>query len=318
MKEAIRWSLDASLTAQWSTLFLNFFSLFQTLSPKDAILQTVLWIETIVQIIELVFYTWYSFNFTRVAEMTFYRYHDWFVTTPLMLFSTMVYYEYRNKPEEEVTLESFLSEHWSDVLVVFGFNMLMLAFGYLYEIKQIDIVTSQTLGFAGFAGSFYVIWDKFASKNPDNFLLYAFMFIIWALYGVAAMFTSTWKNASYNILDVFAKNFYGIFLSYLIYQNVKPYKYVTQPANMSITTHPHRLVTLFVEALHQFAAHLHVLRGLDQHEYAVQSSFVQPISLCPAKRLDVPLLHVVGYYIRCPQAPVSANQPVSCKAFHHA
>lgn len=218
MKEAIRWSLDASLTAQWSTLFINFFTLFVPLAPKDLILQSVLWIETLVQVIELVFYTWYSFNFTRVAEMTFYRYHDWFVTTPLMLFSTMVYYEYKNKPEEEVTLESFMEEHWQDVLVVFGFNMLMLVFGYLYELKAIDIVTSQTLGFAGFAGSFYVIWDKFASKNPENYWLYGFMFVIWALYGVAAMFTSTWKNASYNILDVFAKNFYGLFLSYLIYQ----------------------------------------------------------------------------------------------------
>jgi hypothetical protein len=130
----------------------------------------------------------------------------------------MVYYEYKNKPEEEVTLESFMNEHWQDVLVVFGFNMLMLVFGYLYELKAIDIVTSQTLGFAGFAGSFYVMWDKFASKNPENYWLYGFMLVVWALYGVAAMFTSTWKNASYNILDVFAKNFYGIFLSYLIYQ----------------------------------------------------------------------------------------------------
>ena len=218
MKEAIRWSLDASLTAQWSTLGLNFFSLFQTIPAKDAILQTVLWIETLVQVIELVFYTWYSFNFTQVAEMTFYRYHDWFVTTPLMLFSTMVYYEYKNKPEEEGTLQSFLEEHWKEVLVVFGFNLIMLLFGYLYERKFIDIVTSQVVGFAGFTGSFYVLWDSFASKNPDNYWLYAFMFVIWALYGVAAMFTSTWKNASYNILDIFAKNFYGIFLSVLIYQ----------------------------------------------------------------------------------------------------
>jgi hypothetical protein len=218
MKEALRWSLDASLSAQWTSLFINLFSLSQTLSPKDLILQTVLWIETLVQVVELAFYTWYAFHFHSVAEATFYRYHDWVVTTPLMLFSTMVYYEYVNKPDEEVTLESFWEEHSSDVLVVFGFNLVMLVFGYLYEVKLIDIVTSQVLGFVGFAGSFYVIWDKFASKNPDNYWLYGFMFGIWALYGVAAMFTSLWKNVSYNILDVFAKNFYGLFLSYLIYQ----------------------------------------------------------------------------------------------------
>lgn len=218
MKETLRWSLDASLSAQWSTMFINLFSLFQTLSPKDLILQTVLWIETFVQVIELGFYTWYSYYFHSIAEATFYRYHDWVVTTPLMLFSTIVYYEYTNKPDEEVTLESFIKEHWLDVVIVFGFNLVMLVFGYLYELKLIDLVTSQLLGFLGFGGSFYVIWDRFASKNPDNYWLYAFMFVIWALYGVAAMFTPLWKNVSYNILDVFAKNFYGIFLSVLIYQ----------------------------------------------------------------------------------------------------
>lgn len=218
MKEAIAQSLYASLFAQWSTLGFNFFGLFQELSPKDLVLQSVLWIETIVQIIELVFYSWYAYHFNTVAEATFYRYHDWIVTTPLMLFSTMVYYEYKNKPEEEVSVQSFLEEHWKDVLVVFGFNALMLLFGYLHERNILGLLSSQLLGFVGFAGSFYVIWDKFASKNPDNYLLFGFMFVVWGLYGVAAMFNSVIKNVSYNILDVIAKNFYGIFLSVLIYQ----------------------------------------------------------------------------------------------------
>lgn len=218
MKDAIAQSLYASLFAQWSTLGINFFSLFQELSPKDLVLQSVLWIETLVQIIELAFYSWYAYYFHTVAEATFYRYHDWFVTTPLMLFSTMVYYEYKNKTEEEVTIQSFLEEHWKDVLIVFGFNMLMLLFGYLHERNVLGLLSSQLLGFVGFAGSFYVIWDKFASKNPDNYWLYGFMFVVWALYGVAAMFNSVIKNVSYNILDVFAKNFYGVFLSILIYQ----------------------------------------------------------------------------------------------------
>lgn len=218
MKAAIAWSLYASLFAQWSTLFVNVGALTANLSLKDAILQTVLWIETTVQVIELAFYSWYAYYFHTVAEATFYRYHDWAVTTPLMLFSTMVYYEYRNKPEEEVTLESFLREHWNDILVVAGFNAVMLLFGYLYELNVIDIWTSQTIGFAGFAGSFYVMWDKFASKSPKNLWLYIFMIVVWGLYGVAAIFNSVWKNVSYNLLDVVAKNFYGLFLSYLILQ----------------------------------------------------------------------------------------------------
>lgn len=217
MKDAILWSLYASLTAQWSTLGINFFSLFQELPPKDQVLQSVLWIETVVQIIELVFYSWYAYHFNTVAEATFYRYHDWFVTTPLMLFSTMIYYDYKNKENDEtVTVETFLKEHWKKVLIVFGFNVMMLYFGYLYELNLVGMATSQIFGFIGFFGSFYVMWDSFVSKNPDNYWLFGFMFVVWALYGVAAMFSSVWKNVSYNILDVIAKNFYGIFLSLLI------------------------------------------------------------------------------------------------------
>ena len=218
MRQGILWSLYGSLAAQWSTLAVNVFGLTTPLPPKDLILQSVLWIETIVQVIELVFYSWYAYHFHTVAEATIYRYHDWAVTTRLMLFSPMVYYEYKNKPEEEVTIESFLREHWREVLIVFGFNLLMLAFGYAFERGALDLVTSQVLGFAGFAGSFYVMWDRFASKSPENFWLYAFMFVVWAMYGVAAMFNSVWKNIGYNILDVIAKNFYGVFLSLLIVQ----------------------------------------------------------------------------------------------------
>jgi len=218
MKEAIVWSLYSSLAAQWITLFLNFWSFFQKLPEFDEILRTVLGIETFVQVVELIFYSWYTTHLSRVAEITYYRYHDWVVTTPLMLFSTMIYYEYRNNPEEKTTLESFLEKHWGKVLIVFLFNLIMLGFGYAYERGALDLLTSNLLGFVGFAGSFYVIWDGFASKSPDNYPLFFFMFGIWFLYGVAAFFNPLWKNVSYNILDVFAKNFYGVFLSYLIYQ----------------------------------------------------------------------------------------------------
>lgn len=217
MKEALSLSLQTSLGAQWSTLFLNFFSLSQTLPLKDVILMSVLWIETIVQIIELAFYSWYAYHFHSVAEATFYRYHDWAITTPLMLLSTMVYFDYQTKPEEVVTLESFWNEHWKDVLTIFAFNVVMLLFGYLYERKAIGLLASQAVGFAGYAGTFYVLWDKFASKSPSNAPLYWFMTIVWGFYGVAAFFSPAVKNTAYNLLDVVSKNFYGLFLSYIIH-----------------------------------------------------------------------------------------------------
>jgi bacteriorhodopsin len=224
MKQAIEISLNMSLFAQWTTLFFNFFSFALKLPDFDQILHTVLGIETFVQVVELIFYTWYAYHITTVAEITYYRYHDWVVTTPLMLFSTMIYYEYKNNPNEKTTLASFWEKHWDKTLIVFGFNFMMLAFGYMYERNLLDIVTSTLLGFVGFAGSFYVIWDSFAKDNEENYNLYFFMFSVWFLYGIAALLKPVWKNVSYNILDVIAKNFYGVFLSYIIYQKSINYK----------------------------------------------------------------------------------------------
>jgi hypothetical protein len=92
----------------------------------------------------------------------------------------------------------------------------MLLFGYLYERNVIGLWASQTVGFAGYAGTFYVLWDKFASKTASNLPLYWFMTIVWGFYGIAAFFSPAAKNTAYNLLDVVAKNFYGVFLSYLI------------------------------------------------------------------------------------------------------
>ena len=219
MKEGIKWSLYTSLFVQISTLIVDIYALLQQVAPNIEVLKTLLKIETIVQLIELTFYIWYSYNFHSVAEATFYRYYDWMFTTPLMLFTTTVYYDYQSKSEkekEEMSVQAFIQENWKELLTIGAFNFIMLLYGYLYEINVIDLVTSTILGFAGFAGSFYVMYDKFASKSTKNLPLYLFMLIVWSLYGIAAMFTPAWKNISYNILDVIAKNFYGVFLAYLV------------------------------------------------------------------------------------------------------
>lgn len=215
MKVLVENTLQASLAIQWGTLFINLHALLLEIPEFHAVLKSVLTIETIVQIIELIFYTWYAFQVHRIADVTLYRYYDWMVTTPLMLFTTMIYYEYRNS-EEKITLEGFWERHWKEVLVVAGFNLWMLVFGYLQEIGTIGLVTSTTLGFGGLIGSFYVIYEGFAKKSTENLPLFWFMFSVWSLYGVAAWFPITLKNAAYNILDIFAKNFYGVFLSYTI------------------------------------------------------------------------------------------------------
>lgn len=222
MTGLVRFSIDASLFIQILTLLLNLFAFSVPLDKWDFALKEILGLETFVQIIELVFYGWYRGQLVnRQYDITQYRYYDWFITTPTMLFSTASYYGYlnsRESPEKEpFSVASFFQSNWKWILGMFLCNALMLWFGYLQEIGLLSIGWSSILGYAGLVGSFSILYKQFVSKTPQQQGLFWFMASAWSLYGVAAMLPSREKNISYNILDIFAKNFYGVYLSYLIY-----------------------------------------------------------------------------------------------------
>jgi hypothetical protein len=222
MKTLLKTTLYGSLGVQIVTLFFDLYAVTKTVVPTYAIIQTPLQIEIVVQMIEFAFYVWYTYHFHSVSQATFYRYFDWMFTTPLMLFTTIIFYDYQSKPEEEkksMTVTDFVNDNWKDILKIGVFNGFMLLFGYLYETKLISLMMSTVLGFIAFFASFYTMYDSFASKTPLNTPLYTFMISVWSLYGVAATFSPALKNISYNILDIIAKNFYGIFLGYLVITN---------------------------------------------------------------------------------------------------
>ena len=91
----------------------------------------------------------------------------------------------------------------------------MLLFGYLGEKKIISTVTGVVLGFIPFLLYYLLIFINFV-RNKMGFYIFLYFFIFWALYGVVALFPYYIKNASYNILDLFSKNFFGLFLAYII------------------------------------------------------------------------------------------------------
>ena len=37
------------------------------------------------------------------------------------------------------------------------------------------------------------------------------------MYGIAALFQNVAKNTMYNILDMFSKNFYGLFIAFYVF-----------------------------------------------------------------------------------------------------
>ena len=51
-------------------------------------------------------------------------------------------------------------------------------------------------------------------RNLKIFIFYWFV-VVWGMYGVFAVMSYTIKNTGYNILDIFSKNVFGIFLAYV-------------------------------------------------------------------------------------------------------
>jgi len=94
-------------------------------------------------------------------------------------------------------------------------NFLMLLFGYLNEINYIDKTTGFILGNIFFYLSFKNIYKYYAKKSKKGRNVYYILLIIWSLYGFAYLLNSKWKNIIYNILDIFSKNFFGLYLYYV-------------------------------------------------------------------------------------------------------
>jgi hypothetical protein len=148
------------------------------------------------------------------------RYFDWIITTPTMLLTTIIFFKYQENIEknidENIDFWKFIKENKQNIITIFTCNFLMLVFGYLGEIKYIDMTQSLSFGFLFFGFTFYNIYKNYAIKSTSSIKMFYFIFFIWALYGVAAFFEPVNKNNMFNILDLFSKNFFGIYLYYFI------------------------------------------------------------------------------------------------------
>ena len=212
-------TLILSIVVQVITGIIEIGSLF--VNVKVPLIKQLLVLEVTVQIIESFFYIWLFFNFNQVTNVTPNRYVDWALTTPTMLIELSLYLIYLQNKEKglDVTKLNFfnlLIENSTTISYVVFLNWLMLIFGYLGEINIIDTLTGVILGFVPFLIYYYIIYVKYARESKDGWKLFWYFFTFWSLYGVVALLPYYLKNALYNILDLFAKNFFGLFLSYII------------------------------------------------------------------------------------------------------
>jgi hypothetical protein len=214
-------TLILSIIVQFVIGVIEVGSLFIKVEPTYAIIRELLILEVIVQIIEASFYLWLAYNFNKITNVTPKRYIDWSITTPTMLITLVVYLIYLNYKERgidttKLKLFNVLLENSSNVSSILYLNWLMLIFGYLGEQNIINSVTGVMLGFIPFLIYYYIIYVNYAIQSESGWKLFWYFFFFWSLYGVAALFPYYIKNAFYNILDLFSKNFFGLFLSYII------------------------------------------------------------------------------------------------------
>ena len=214
-------TLIISVVVQIITGIIEVFSLFIKIPNNFSLIRQLLIMEVSVQFIEGLFYFWLVYNFNNVTDVTPKRYIDWTITTPTMLVTLilyLIYLRYRENNLDTSTLDFFtlLSDNSTIITNVLYLNWLMLIFGYLGEKKILPTYIGVILGFIPFLIYYFLIYINYAVFSKNGLLIFWYFFFFWSLYGIVAFFPYYMKNSFYNILDLFSKNFFGLFLSYTI------------------------------------------------------------------------------------------------------
>lgn len=209
-----------SLILQFITGLIEGTALFFKVPPEDAIVQDILTLELFVQFIEFLFYVYLVYSIVSghlSSSITSHRYLDWSITTPTMLISFILFFKYLKKPNRKIRFfESFKEEQGNIIKIVLA-NSLMLLFGFLGESSIIQKNLGVAIGFLPFAYMFKIIYANYVKGNTNlSHIMYYFSFIVWGMYGIAAVLPFNAKNTFYNILDLFAKNVYGLFLYFYL------------------------------------------------------------------------------------------------------
>lgn len=252
---SFRSSLIISFIIQLITGIITLYTLFIPIPIKYHYLYSLIGLETIVQFIEAVFYLFFIYYRVSATQASVIRYFDWFVTTPIMVFTTVAFFFFnsnlssqynsvknvngntdgntknkinwrersyllfKNKIIDPLIYFINYSNHKRSLTIILISNFLMLLFGLLGELRKISIRNATLWGFVFFLVEFYYIYTDFVIPYGDlNIYLYYILFtIIWGLYGIAYPFADNIKNTMYNILDLISKNIYGLLLGYYVY-----------------------------------------------------------------------------------------------------
>jgi hypothetical protein len=134
----------------------------------------------------------------------------------------LIFLDYKQKnanTNENLEFFDIFNKNFNTIISVILLNWLMLLFGYLGEVKILPVFLGVFLGFIPFLIYYYIIYKNYAILTNDGMNIFLYFFIVWSLYGIVAVLPYKIKNMFYNILDLFSKNFFGLFLAYIIITN---------------------------------------------------------------------------------------------------
>jgi hypothetical protein len=216
-------SLITSVIIQILTGLIEIISVFIKVPVNFLFLKQMMLLEIFVQVIEGSFYIYWLYNFKNILNITPKRYFDWIITTPTMLINLifyLIFLQYKdNNISDKLNFFDLFNKEFNTIITVLLLNWAMLLFGYLGEISVIPVLLGVSLGFIPFLIYYYIIYKKYAILSNDGLKIYFYFLFFWSLYGIVAVLPYKIKNMCYNILDLFSKNFFGLFLSYLIFTN---------------------------------------------------------------------------------------------------
>jgi len=141
---------------------------------------------------------------TTYADITRVRYYDWFVTTPMLLLTLVLFFSYATGSPVAFGRYGFL----------FALNFAMLYAGYLGEIGAVDRDLGGAAGFVFFAALIAFLFYGFVlGRGLDGFELgvFALFVVVWTCYGLVYYLRDIrLRNRIMNCLDVVAKIFIGL------------------------------------------------------------------------------------------------------------
>ena len=253
------WTFITSMLFQIGTLISGLVALGQGGNPE--VLTTVLWLELIVQTVEVTWYSGVGYYYVVRKDRdvpVYWRYADWILTTPVMLISVLFFTLWES--DKDCTTNDNLLNDGSRVGAVVAIvlaDWLMLSYGWAYEASRpsgidgssvrLAVLTKNFynqyfacgmfnalwLGFIPFVGAFIplfvIVGNAYSGWGMAAILI---TFFTWSLYGVVALLGEydhlgqQARNAAYNTLDIFSKNAVGIVIATVALNNdhvVDPY-----------------------------------------------------------------------------------------------